>query len=47
MDILKELTLRMVEQFFTTMKYCTKLVLIGQSSFEFARSLLENQIENI
>ena len=29
------------------MKSCIKLVLSGRTSFEFARMLLENQIENI
>ena len=29
------------------MKSCIELVLFGRSSFEFARMLLENQIENI
>ena len=47
MDILEELPLQMIEQFFTTMTYCSKLVLSGRNPFEFARSLLENQIENI
>jgi len=28
-DILEELTLQMIEQFFTMMKYCTELVLSG------------------
>ena len=37
----------MVKQFFTMMKYCSELVLTRWSSFEFTRSLLENQIENI
>jgi len=47
MDILEELTLQMVEQFFTMMKYCTELVLTGRSSFEFARTFRENLIEII
>ena len=47
MVILKELTLQMIEQFFTTMKYCIELVLTRRCFFEFVRSLLENQIENI
>ena len=42
MNILEELTLQMVEQFFTTIKYCTELVLSGRSSFEFAQTFLEN-----
>jgi len=29
------------------MKSCIELVLSGRNSFEFARTLLENQIENI
>ena len=36
MDILEELTLQMVKQFFITMKYCIELVLSMQSFFEFA-----------
>jgi len=47
MDIMEELTLQIVEQFFVTMKYCIELVLSGRSPFEFVRSLIENQIENI
>jgi len=35
MDILKELSLKMVRQFFMTMEYCIELVLSGRSSFEF------------
>ena len=35
MDILEELSLQMVKQFFTTMEYCTDLVLSGRSSFKF------------
>ena len=46
MDILEELTLQMIKQFFAMMTYCSKLILSGRSPFEFARSL-ENQIENI
>jgi len=37
----------MIEQFFATMAYCLKLLLSGRNYFKFARSLLENQIENI
>ena len=44
---MKELTLQIVGQFFMTMKYSIELVLSGRSPFEFLRSLLENQIENI
>ena len=47
MDIMEELAHQMVQQFFTSMKYCIELVLFRRSSFEFARMLLENQIENI
>jgi len=36
MDILEELTLQIIEQFFITMTYCSKLVLSGRSPFEFA-----------
>jgi len=46
-DIMKKLTLQIVGQFFVTIKYCIELVLSGRSPFEFVRSLLENQIENI
>ena len=44
---MEELAHQMVQQFFTSMKSCIELVLFGRSSFEFARMLLENQIENI
>jgi len=47
MDIMGELAHQMVQQFFTSMRSCVKLVLFGRSSFEFARIFLENQIENI
>ena len=46
-DIMEELTLQIVGQFFMTMKYCIKMVPSGRSLFEFVWSLLENQIENI
>ena len=46
-DIMEELARQMVQQFFASMKSCIDLVLSGGSSFEFARMLLENQIENI
>jgi len=46
-DIMEELAHQMVQQFFTSMKSCIKLVLSRGSSFKFARMLLENQIENI
>ena len=44
---MEELILQIVEQFSVTMKYCVELVLSGRSPFEFVRSLLANQIENI
>ena len=47
MDILEELSLQMVKQFFIIMEYCTELVLSRRSSFEFVRTLLENQVKNI
>jgi len=47
MDIIEELAHQMVKQFFASMKSSVELVLSGGSSFEFARMLLENQIENI
>ena len=47
MDILEELSLQMVKQFFITMKYCIELMLSGQSFFEFTCALLEKQVENI
>jgi len=47
MDIMEELAHQMVQKFFTSMKSCIELVLSGGSSFEFARMLFENQIENI
>ena len=46
-DIMEELACQMVQQFFASMKSCIELVLSGGSSFEFARMLFENQIENI
>ena len=46
-DIMEELTLQIVGQFFLTMKYCIELVLSGRSPFEFVRSPFKNQIENI
>ena len=46
-DIMKESAHQMVQQFFGYIKSCIELVLSGGSSFEFARMLLENQIENI
>ena len=47
MDILEDLSLQIVRKFFTTMEYCTELALSGRSSFEFVRTLLNNQVENI
>jgi len=35
MDIIEELALQMIQQFFTTIKSCIELVLFGHSSFEF------------
>jgi len=46
-DIIEKLTLQIVGQFFVTMRYCIKLILSGWISFEFVRSHLENQVENI
>ena len=46
-DIMEELTLKIVGQFFITMRYCIELIFFGWSPFEFVRSLLENQVENI
>ena len=46
-DIMGELARQMVQQFFASMRSCIDLILSGDSSFEFARILLENQIENI
>ena len=46
MDNRKELAYQIVQQFFTSMR-SYELVLSGRSSLEFARMLLENQIENI
>jgi len=47
MDILEELSLQIVRQFFTTMEYYTELVLSGRRSFKLVRILLENQVKNI
>jgi len=47
MDIMEELAHQMVQQFFTSMRFCIELVLSRRSFFEFARMLLKNQIENI
>ena len=44
---MEELARQMVQQFFTFMRYCFDLILSRGCSFEFARILLENQIENI
>ena len=46
-DIMEELTRQMVQQFFASMRSCIDLILSGGGSFEFARMLLENLIENI
>ena len=45
-DMMEELARQMVQQFFAFMRSCIDLILSGGSSFEFARMLLENQIEN-
>jgi len=47
MNIMKELTHQMVQQFFTSMRSYIKLVLSERSSFEFARMLLDNEIETV
>jgi len=47
MNIMEELALQMVKQFIILMKSCIELVLSGRSFFEFARTLFDNQIENI
>jgi len=47
MDIMEELAHQMVQQFFTSMKSYIELVLFERSFFDFARMLLENQIDNI
>ena len=44
-DIMEELALQMVEQFFISMKSCIELVLSRRSSFEFAETLLENHMK--
>ena len=46
-DIMEELARQILQQFFASMRSCIDLILSGGSSFEFARILLENQIENI
>jgi len=46
-DILKDLILRMIDQIFSMMTYCTELVLSGRTSFELMWPLLENHVENI
>ena len=42
-----ELARQVVQQFFASMRSCINLILSGGSSFEFARVLLGNLIENI
>ena len=46
-DIMEEIARQMVQKFFTSMRSCIDLILSRGSSFEFARILLENQLENI
>jgi len=46
-DILKDLILYMMDQFFFTMTYCTELALSGRTPFELVQPLLGNHIENI
>ena len=46
-DILENLIIHMIDQFFSMMAYCTELVLSERTSFEFVRPLLENHVENI
>ena len=45
MDIVEELTLQIVGQFFVMMRYCIELIFSGQSPFEFMRSLLEKRLK--
>ena len=44
---MEELARQMVQQFFASMRFCIYLIFSGGSSFEFARILLENQIDII
>ena len=44
---LKDMIVHIIDQFFFTMTYCTKLVLSGRTHFEFMHPLLENHVENI
>ena len=46
-SLLEELTRQTVHQFFVSMRSCIDLIFSGDSSFEFARLLLGNLIENI
>jgi len=46
-DILEDLILHMINQLFSMITYCTKLVLSRCTPFKFVRSLLENHVENI
>jgi len=46
-SLLEELTRQTVHQFFVSMRSCIDLIFSGESSFEFARLLLGNLVENI
>ena len=46
-DILEDLILHMIDWFFSTMTYCTELVLSRHIPYEFVQLLLENHVENI
>ena len=46
-DILGDLTLHMMNQFFSMITYYTNLVLSEHTPFEFMQPLLENHVENI
>ena len=46
-NILEYLIIWVIDQFLSVMEYCTDLVLTGQSSFDFVRSLLDNHVQNI
>ena len=46
-EILKDLILYMIDQFFSMMTYYIELVLSRRTPFEFMWPLLENHIENI
>ena len=46
-DILGDLTLHMMNQFFSMITFYTNLVFSGRTPFEFMQPLLENHVENI